>query len=77
MKGLPDGVSIEVPEGWGATAFYSRLVAAGVCRFESLVAEPMAGGMTVRQAFDLHRMLDWRDYCEAVVLEKGKRNAGS
>lgn len=70
MRGVTGGEYIDIPEGWGETAFFGRLIEAGACRYESLVREPGDGGLTMRQVFDLHRMLDWRDYKSMTLAER-------
>lgn len=67
---------VGIPDGWHEIAFFARLVNAGICKYESLVAAPADGGLTVAQVFDLQRMLDWRDYCEMAATERRRRDAG-
>lgn len=70
MKNIAGGEYIDIPDGWGKTSFFGRLIESGACQYESLVREPQAGGLTIRQVFDLMRMLDWRDYKRMVMAER-------
>jgi hypothetical protein len=65
---------VDSPEGWGGIAFFARLVNAGVCGIGELARPPATGGLTIRQVFDLHRMLDWRDYCDSEIAERSKQH---
>ncbi|MDR1534724.1 MAG: hypothetical protein LBU64_06435 [Planctomycetota bacterium] len=72
LDDLPGGEWLEVPEGWEGISFFGRLVNAGVCRLRDLTREPAEGGLTVREVFDLHRMLDWKLYGEITLAERRK-----
>lgn len=71
---LGGGVCIEVPDGLERVMFFGRLVNAGMCRYESLVCGPSCGGLTIAQVFDLHRMLDLKEYIAAASNEKQRES---
>lgn len=59
---------ITVPAGWELYSFFGRLVNAGLCSYEALLSDELA----IADIFAMHRILDWKDYCAAVALEKAE-----
>lgn len=54
--------SIPIPEGWQGRALAARLVSAGMCSYMDLIS----GRVTVRDFFEMLRVVDWRDYITAL-----------
>lgn len=68
MRGLPRGASIEIPDGWNAAAFFGRIVTAGLCRY----AELKSSELSAKDVFNMHRILDFQEYCRAKAVDMAK-----
>lgn len=69
MQNVAGGEYIDIPDGWGKTSFFGRLLDTN-CQYESLVRAPKDGGLTIKQVYDLLRILDWQDYKRMVIAER-------
>lgn len=68
MRGIGGKNPAAIPDGWAKTSFFGRIVNAGQCGFKDLVE----GAVTVEHVFEMHRMLDLRDYFTLKALEHAK-----
>ena len=61
---------MKVPAGWEYESFFGRVVMAGLCRYLEL----REGGVSIPAVFEMFRLLDWKDYCTGVALERAEAN---
>ncbi len=61
---------LKVPPGWECESFFGRIVVAGLCRYGEL----RSGDISIPTVFEMFRLLDWKDYCTSVALERAEAN---
>ena len=71
MRGAAPGPYVAVPEEWRATSFFGRIVTAGLCAYAQL----SDGSLDMEDIFEMHRMLDFEEYCEAESRELASRKS--
>lgn len=68
MQGVRQSDGVVIPEGWQKYSFFGRIVNAGLCSYSDLVG----GKIDVKAVFEMHRMLDFQDYCYLKMKEAKK-----
>ena len=72
MFGLASVAYEEIPDGWRRALFFGRLANAGLCTYGEL----RQGKLTLRDIFDMHRMLDFTDYLQAKAMGEAQASSG-
>ena len=72
MRGVRGGGSVPVPKGWETVSFFSRLTTNGMCAHDKLID----GTLSLKDVFDMHRQLDFKDYVHLKSLEMAKKQNG-
>lgn len=66
MDGMRRGKSVSIPEGWSDIVFFGRLITSGICRYPDLAVP----GLSAKAVYDMHRMLDFQEYCQVKAIER-------
>lgn len=70
MRGVRGGYGVTVPDGWSKASFFGRLVTEGMCSYDKLVD----GTLSANDVFEMHRMLDFKLYCDLKAQERVMKN---